>query len=127
MRRLLALLVNLAMLHLLLLGGDFACASHGPMSGEAMAGMGSHSVAMEGMAHQAASPAATTGVQGATHCDTPVQQRCCETASGCSLSVTVAAAERATGYDAPRGTTPVLARADHQSVRVAPEPPPPRA
>ena len=129
-RTFVTLLTTLSMLHLSLVGGDLACASH-ETAGRAMPGM-----VMEGPSHEAASamamdaPAgspAQASAQPAKDCAAPSQGRCCEAMTSCGLSTTASVVERLVSESLPPVATPRLPTAVLESVLAAPEPPPPKA
>ncbi|HEX8848267.1 MAG TPA: hypothetical protein VF761_01915 [Gemmatimonadaceae bacterium] len=118
LRRLLAVLAMLVMLHLTFVGADVACAEQGHH--RAMAGMSgapASDAAQEHRAHPDSSQ---------SPCDTPAAAHCCDGLASCGMAalaaspgetVSIVAAERAL---AP-ATQHLLSRA------LGPEPPPPRA
>jgi hypothetical protein len=114
------------MLHLMLVGSDLACASHGARSGRAMAGMsaGAHMTMGDMDGHAGAAHASA---QPATDCTTPAQTRCCDAMSSCGVSTTLGAAPTLALAGLPEATTPRHLGSVLVSVRTAPEPPPPKA
>ena len=131
MRNLVAVLTMISMLHLTLVCADLACASHSMATSEAMVGMGD----VAGAAHHdsgmqnVVAAISTTGpnVAGAADCTTPVQPRCCEAMSSCSVTTTVSAAMRLVSYCAPSGVLLGDTATEPTSFRSPPEPPPPKA
>jgi hypothetical protein len=114
-RRCLALLSAITMIHLSVVAGDAACAEHGTM--------GRHDASAHAMAmgHPSGARASTPP------CDTPAQQRCCETMTSCSVTVAVARPV-SLATEAPAAALVGRAPANTPtSTRPAPEPPPPKA
>jgi hypothetical protein len=137
-RRLVALLTSLAMLHLAVVSGDAACATHGAhdhpagragsarATGHAMP-MNEHAMPM-GEGVDARVQSAAVAASDAHPCEIPSQQRCCEAMVGCSVDsaagagphVLVAGLSPATRIRVGRDDVPA-------SFASAPEPPPPKA
>lgn len=117
------------MLHLVLVGGDLACASHGTSGGHAMAEMAAPGVASHH--HDAGTAAAVQhdrdGAHAAPDCATPSQQRCCDAMSSCSVTTTVSPVQLAAMSTPSADATPLRAPTVLVSVLHAPEPPPPKA
>jgi hypothetical protein len=139
LRRLFALLTSVTMLHLTVVSGDPACATHG--AGEHHAGQASgagampgampmdgHAMPMAEVAGATVTSAATVATLGAHPCEIPAQQHCCEALVGCSVDsaaageplVLVAGLSPATRISAAPDDLPA-------SFAPAPEPPPPKA
>jgi hypothetical protein len=127
-----AFLTSLSMLHLMLVGGDLACASHGNHGGAVMAGM-----AMASAVHHASAgsmsgmPAVVLDVHGAVQspldCATPTQTRCCQAMSSCSVTTTVSSTEHLIASSVSSTGRPAHASRMLVSVLTTPEPPPPKA
>jgi hypothetical protein len=138
-RRLFALLTSAAMLHLTMVAGDDACATHGvgasaqatasdataprhemPMAGEGMSAAPSagRSTLSEGPAANSATPP----------CEVPTQQHCCAALVGCSVDSAVTHAHESFGATASSSAGIAAGRDDAPtSFASAPEPPPPKA
>jgi hypothetical protein len=138
-RQLVALLTSVTMLHLSVVAGDAACATHGtdghPMTGTHDARTGGHSMPMQG--HLMTAQPITTGALAATGqasqpdtapCAIPAQQDCCRAQLGCRAASAVASTRQqlastpacSTRIDEALGDAPA-------SFASAPEPPPPKA
>ena len=130
MRRLFAMLTTLSMLHLSLVAGDLACATHhadgAPMEGMVSA-EGLHGDASMNSAMTASASHGHDAAQPAPKCSTPVRPDCCEATTSCSVVTTVASVERAMSPDMPAAATPELPSAVLESVLTAPDTPPPKA
>ena len=119
MHRLLALVSGLAMLHLTLLG-QLPCApenSAAPAAEHSMDAMEMGDMSMG--SSQAADPHHSSEQQ------TP--QRCCEAMSGCTVSISIAAATRVVAAISPTTDIPTVEQVALLSFQTAPEPPPPKA
>lgn len=130
MRSLVALLTTISMFHLTLVGADLACASHPMSTSEAMAGMGDDAGAAQHGIHASMAAAASdvdASAVDANGCTTPVQPRCCDGMSSCSVTTAVTAAVRLISHAPPCGSVIRHISAEPASVRAAPEPPPPKA
>jgi hypothetical protein len=114
MRFLLALLTSVSMLHLSLVGGDLPCATHG--SRGAHASSAAHEMA--GMPMHPDAP---------TDCATPIQPRCCDVMTGCSVIATLGVPPHASTATTPDAALPRAAATQPASILTAPEPPPPKA
>ena len=132
-RRLLALLTSVAMLHLWLVAGDVACALHGAgghhaalrdagAAAEHEMPMTAHAVDTSGGAE------VSTAKSAAPPCDTPVQPRCCEAVASCGVAGTIVSRTRF-AEPRPSASPEVLALDDDApaSYQPPPEPPPPKA
>jgi hypothetical protein len=139
-RRLFALLTSATMLHLSVVAGDAACATHGANGhhqapNASAAPVAEHSTAMHGHAmpaapHVAASVSSARPIvkSGAPPCEVPTQQRCCEGLVGCSVdSATAGGPEVATAAISPASRIRVAPVDVPASFAPAPEPPPPKA
>lgn len=120
------------MLHLMLVGSDLACASHGASGGPAMAAMVMPDApAHEGGAHATAAMTAMPDdhatAQAAQDCATPTQNRCCEAMSSCGVTTMVSAVRRPAVPVLSPDAAPLHASNPLVSVLQAPEPPPPKA
>ena len=118
MRRLLALVSGLAMLHLTLVG-QLPCA---PDSAAAPAQ--SHSMDAMDMGDMTMSSHTTDTHHGS---EQQAPQRCCEAMSGCTVSIATAAATRRVAAISPTSDIPVVEQVALLSFQTAPEPPPPKA
>jgi hypothetical protein len=131
-RRLLALLTSVAMLHLSVVAGDAACATHGGATHHgATAGMETTSHLMRTADHVERSAVSSddfTATRTLPPCEIPTQAHCCDALAGCGISgalaqvgdgadaaITAAVRMRVAPDDAPASFAP------------APEPPPPKA
>lgn len=130
LRRILALLTSVTMLHLSVVAGDAACASHGT-NGDHGA-VSAHAMPMDGHAMPMAGATehhdAVMATSDAPPCETPVQEHCCDAVVGCGGAGLLAAAEHPFAVTAPRA--PRIREALHDapaSFASAPEPPPPKA
>ena len=116
-RRLFALLTSVTMLHLRVVAGDTACATHGidGHHGASSQAVPAHAMPMGGKA-------------GTPPCDLPTQQHCCEALVGCGVdsAVTVAHEGFVAGASAS-GRILIVPHAAPASFASAPEPPPPKA
>jgi hypothetical protein len=122
MRVLVALLMSISMLHLSLVGGDLACATHG--SSGAHASSGAHEMAgmpMHADAAEAAAPDAPAD------CATPIQPGCCDVMVGCSVIATLDVVPPGAMEADPTAAVPQRAAIRPASILPAPEPPPPKA
>jgi hypothetical protein len=128
-RRLVALLTAVTMLHLSVVAGDAACASHGTGTRD------EHAMSMDGDAMGAAMGVETSavGAMPTSHadvppCETPVQRHCCDALVGCSVASAVAGDRH--GVDSTVVRAARISEALHDapaSFTSAPEPPPPKA
>ena len=130
MRAFVALLTTLSTLHLALVGGDLACASH-ETAGRAMPGMVMATTSQDAHSAEAmGSPRAAhahASAEPTKECATPSQARCCEAMTSCSVSTNLSVVERPLPETIPAAATPSLPSAVLESVLMAPEPPPPKA
>lgn len=139
LRRIVALLTSVTLLHLSVVAGDWGCATHATGAHRATMADGAksakHVMPMTGhrmpVAERPDTPAPSTASSVGSHappCEIPLQQHCCEAVAGCgtvgviasadqALSATVVAAARI--GEAPPDAPPTFA--------AAPEPPPPKA
>jgi hypothetical protein len=138
-RRLFALLTSAAMLHLTVVAGDAACATHesdaAPGASASDAAAPSHEMSMGG--HVMSSPAAAPGStvsdgpaakSGTPPCEIPTQQHCCDALVGCSVDGVVTHAHDGLGTNEPSSARILVALHDAPaSFASAPEPPPPKA
>ena len=144
-RRLFALLASAALLHLTVVTGDAACATHGAMehrgatavhaATDAHANISTdvHAASHSDM-HAAGRPGARQGAIAPAHavseappCETPVQPRCCEAQAGCSVVGAIAGACVSDTSSLPPATRVREALHDTPaSFASPPEPPPPR-
>jgi hypothetical protein len=115
------------MLHLTLVGGDVACASH-ELIGHAMPGMTrtSHASATARSMATFAAPNRYAAAQPAKDCTTPTQSACCDAMGNCSVRTTVSAVERPVSERLLAVGTPRLPSVVLESVLMAPDPPPPK-
>lgn len=134
-RRLLALLTSAAMLHLSVVAGDAACATHGagghhaaeatvasPMS------MHDHEMATVDRASGSVSSVIPVARFGAPPCEIPTQPQCCEAMVGCNMdSAAVEGPQMLRAAVVPAMQLWVAADDLHASFAPAPEPPPPKA
>jgi hypothetical protein len=138
LRRLLALLTAVTMLHLSVVAGDWGCATHAASArrattvGEATV---EHTMPMTGhtmpMVAGSDTPAASTAPVVGSHappCELPLQQHCCEAVAGCGAIGVATSADRV-----PAATVVAAARI-REALNDAPpsfapalEPPPPKA
>jgi hypothetical protein len=140
-RRLFALFTSVTMLHLTVVSGDAACATHGATGhhtaktgGEEMAG---HAMPMDGNAMPMARAleastisAAPVAKSDATPCEVPTQQHCCDAlvAGGCSVDSAVTSSHQTLATAVSPATRIRVAVDDAPaSFAPAPEPPPPKA
>jgi hypothetical protein len=136
LRRLFALLTSAAMLHLTVVAGDAACATHGANAMKA----GDAAARGRGMPMSAHVMSATTDESGATvgegsaarsgtpPCEVPTQPHCCDALVGCSVASAVTDAHEAVVATASSSARILAARHDAPaSFAPAPEPPPPKA
>ena len=138
-RRLVALLTSVTMLHFAVASGDAACRTlgaggdhHGVMRDGATAS--ERAMPMNGHAMPADAAAATPAVDAAPKttadvppCEVPVQEQCCAALTGCS---TTAIASASQSLVSTRPSAARIGEAPHDApapVASAPEPPPPRA
>ena len=127
LHRLLALLTSVTMLHLSVVTGDVACASHGMASDHAARAthaMPAHDHAMRAVvrgAHEGA-------VSDAPPCETPVQLHCCEALMGCDVTGVAAVARELYATRFVPGARILTSLHDAPaSFASPPEPPPPKA
>ena len=138
LRRLLALLTSATMLHLSVVAGDSACATHGAgghHAASAVVGESTdHAAAMDGHVMPTVAVAsvpkvnATPAATSAPPCEVPTQQHCCEAQVGCSVTGAVVSAHQVLASAVP--SAPRIREALHDapaSFAPAPEPPPPKA
>ncbi|MEO8622253.1 MAG: hypothetical protein ABI625_14380 [bacterium] len=129
-RRVIALLMSVTLLHLSVVAGDAACATHGA-AGE-MSAPSTHDMPMGGHAMPAAGAAYSLGSAAVTSppapCETPVATHCCDAVAGCG-PVSVAARSHSTvALAKPLGARIHASRHDAPaSFASSPEPPPPKA
>ncbi|MCY7378398.1 MAG: hypothetical protein LH467_03550 [Gemmatimonadaceae bacterium] len=145
-RRLVALLSSVTMLHLSVVSGESACASPAmtqhqtalaSSAGErnAVVPMSAHAMPMtaaDGATHMMHSVSAgavgTAGSAGVPPCEIPTQQHCCGALVGCSVSVAITDATQVIGSTVSPTTRICVALHDAPaSFAPAPEPPPPKA
>lgn len=119
MRRLLALVSGLAMLHLTLVG-QLPCAPDG-----SAATTKAHSMDAMDMGDMAMGGSHADSHHAPSNQQTP--QKCCEAMSGCGISVSIAAATRVAAAMSPNSDAPVMEQVALLSFQTAPEPPPPKA
>ncbi|GAC1646950.1 MAG: hypothetical protein NVS4B3_00240 [Gemmatimonadaceae bacterium] len=138
-RRFVALLTTLAMLHLSATAGDFACAQHGGQRDQRI------SVTVAAIVHQvsgsddemvmtgarhvhgARSLALATGESRTPPCESPVLPRCCGGFANCSVTSAVAKRDQIPAIPAVASRVQVALVDAPPSFRPAPEPPPPKA
>ena len=138
-RRLFALMTSAAMLHLTVVAGDAACATHGvdvhQGASSKAAPVVAHAMPMDGRVMSAATgaPASTASdapaAKAATPpCEVPTQQACCEALVGCSLDSAVTGAYEGFVASVSASARILVDRHDAPaSFASAPEPPPPKA
>lgn len=137
-RRLIALLTSVTMLHLSMVAGDSACATHGANGHHAArttdAAATEHTMPMDGhvMPVGAASApmvsALPTAATDTAPCEVPVQQHCCEAQVACSAANAVASVRQDLATAIPHVARIRDTRHDAPaSYASAPEPPPPKA
>ncbi|MEO7714545.1 MAG: hypothetical protein ABIV10_16650 [Gemmatimonadaceae bacterium] len=142
-RRLVALLTSVTMLHLSVASGESACASptmsqhHSVMASsagerQAVVTVAGHVMPM-GAADGAASavhgmPASTAGSADVPPCEIPTQQHCCGALVGCSVSIAITNATQVIASTvSPAARIRVALHDAPASFAPAPEPPPPKA
>jgi hypothetical protein len=128
--RLLALLTTLSTLHLMLVGGDIACAGQGSGPNASMTAMSATASSPGHVAngHEAGvAERSSASTESTNECATPTHIHCCVAMSDCSISATADVIERSGSVDVFRATPPEHANAMLASVPMPPEPPPPRA
>jgi hypothetical protein len=118
MRRTLGLFTMALMLHLVMVGSDFACAKHVAAFGAAMAGMPDHPSGQ----HRTTSHSEGTG-----DCHTPVTPDCCSAITSCTSTIIPASADVSQAVVREHQAVTPGARDLWISRVVAPETPPPRA
>jgi hypothetical protein len=137
-RRFVALLLSLTMLHLSVVAGDAACATHDAGAQHASradhAARGEQVVLAHGhvmipdVGHQAAMSTARDPGSRMPPCDVPAQQHCCDALVGCSVASAVASAPQSPAPRTSRSARVGVALDDEPtSLAAAPEPPPPKA
>jgi hypothetical protein len=136
-RRLLALLTSAAMLHLSVVAGDAACATHGANGNHAAmaSDAAEHEMWMDGHlmptatgAEVSVASAAPVARSGTPPCEIPAQQHCCEALAGCSVdSAVTSAQQRLASTVSPASRIRVALLDAPASFASAPEPPPPKA
>jgi hypothetical protein len=141
LRRLFALLTSVTMLHLTVVAGDAACATHGASGHHAAmargGGTADHLMPMDGQAMPTATGAgasvastAPVAKSGAPPCEVPTQQHCCDAlvAGGCSVdSGVISAHDALASAVSPAARIRVAVDDAPASFAPAPEPPPPKA
>ena len=138
-RRLFSLLTSAAMLHLTLVAGDAACATHGVDGHHAPSSQGAavaaHAMPMDGRVMSSTTGAPDSTVSdapmakaGMPPCEVPTQQHCCEALVGCSMDSAVTGAHEGFVASVSASARILVARHDPPaSFASAPEPPPPKA
>jgi hypothetical protein len=131
-RRLLALLTSAAMLHLSVVAGDAACATHGTGGHHTTAArptsMHDHEMATVDHAGDSVPSATAAAKPGAPPCEVPSQQHCCDAQAGCSVDSAAASGPTAlVAAIVPAGRVHAAPDDAPASFASAPEPPPPKA
>jgi hypothetical protein len=137
-RRLFALLTSVTMLHLSVVAGDPACATHRAnghhaASSNGMA-MAEHAMPVDGhvmpmaAATEEQPSAAPVSDSDTSPCEIPAQRHCCEALIGCSVATAVTSAHQALATIVlPVERIRVALHDAPASFASAPEPPPPKA
>jgi hypothetical protein len=120
------------MLHLILVGGNLACASHGVAGHDAMPGMEgtrpSHQGAEQGNVDRGAARHADRGTaQPPSDCATSTQSHCCDAMWSCGVTTTVSARVQFLVPTISAAATPSYVASASLSVSATPDPPPPKA
>lgn len=141
-RRLVALLTSVTMLHLAVASGESACASpamtqhHAAMAssagGKTDASLSGHAMPMASSTGAASadhgSSITTAGTADVPPCEIPTQQHCCGALVGCTTSIAIANATQVIGSTvSPAARIRVALHDAPASFASAPEPPPPKA
>jgi hypothetical protein len=139
LRRLFALFTSVAMLHLVVVGGDAVCLTHGAEGHHAATSSGGtvaerametdgHVMAMVEAAEAPVASAAPVAKADVPPCEIPAQQHCCEALVGCSVAGAVTSERQV--LPSSMVSAPRISEAAHDapaSFASAPEPPPPKA
>jgi hypothetical protein len=130
LRRFFALLTSITLLHLSVVSGDAACATHGTNGETSM--MSGHEMPTDG--HPMPMPAATQAggaavvTSDAPPCETPVALHCCDAVAGCGPTGIIARSLNAVALERPLAARISRLLDDAPaSFASAPEPPPPKA
>ena len=117
-RRLVSFLLTLFTFHLMLVGPDNVCATHGRSSDAA---------AMPGMPMERGSPDADMHHgESRVPCDTPSSAHCCDAFASCAITVALDAPEQLVSDASLALTVPASADDPLLSRALGPEPPPPK-